>query len=265
MSAASRKHHGRTIRASTRVKTSPARAWAAWADPQQIANWFVDRAEGEAKPGETMTWFFDVFNYRQPVPIVEATPGETFVVGSGDLPGPHGHPYLMEITIAREEGDTVVRLVNSGFSEDERFDDEYDGVVSGWQMALATMKHWLERFPDRRRHHRIALQPARYSYESLAPYFSSVQGRRRWLEPTAPADAPTLVETGREVLLAWDAQHAVLGLKAFRMGPQQMLALDFSTWAQPPNDLAGIERGLHEALVRLTGHLEAGVKTAPPK
>ena len=26
------------------------RLWEAWADPQQIANWFVDRAEGEALP-----------------------------------------------------------------------------------------------------------------------------------------------------------------------------------------------------------------------
>jgi uncharacterized protein YndB with AHSA1/START domain len=251
MTTTPRKHHGRTIRTSTRIKTSPTRAWEAWADPQQIANWFVDRAEGEAKPGAVMTWFFDVFNFRQPVPIVEATPGETFVVGSGDAPGPQGHPYLMEITIAKDEGDTVVRLVNSGFSEDARFDDEYEGVVSGWQMALATMKQWLERFPNSRRRHRIVMEPASFTYEALRPLFSSVEGRRRWLEPTMPADAGALADTGREVLLAWETEDAVVGLKAFRLRPQQMLALDFSTWAESPTDWDATDRSLREALQRL--------------
>jgi uncharacterized protein YndB with AHSA1/START domain len=251
MSSIPRTHHGRTIRTSTRIKTSPTRAWEAWADPQKIASWFVDRAEGEARPGAVMTWFFDTFNYRQPVPIVEATPGETFVVGSGDAPGPQGHPYLMEITISKEEGDTVVRLVNSGFSEDARFDDEYDGVVSGWQMALATMKHWLERFPDSPRRHVFVMEPSSFTYESLRPLYSTVDGRRLWLEPPICTEAEVLADTGREVLLACDVPDGVLGLKAFRMGPQQMLALDFNTWAESPGDLDGTERTLRQALQRL--------------
>ncbi len=234
MTPTARKHHGRAIETSARIKTTPKSAWDAWADPQQIANWFVDRAEGEARPGEVMTWFFDTFNYRQPVPIVEANSGETFVIGSGDAPGPQGHPYLLEITITRAEGDTVVRLVNSGFSEDAKFDDEYDGVVSGWKIALGTMKRWLERYPDATRAHRIVLEPATYVREGLRRLFSTVEGRRRWLHPLLPDDAEVLVDTGSEVLLAWDARRAVLGLKAFRMGQQRMLALDLSAWGEPP-------------------------------
>ena len=52
-----RKHHGRIIDTSIRIKTTPMRAWEAWADPQLIANWFVDRAEGAAVAGGTMKWF----------------------------------------------------------------------------------------------------------------------------------------------------------------------------------------------------------------
>ena len=74
---------------------------------------------------------------------------------------------------------------------------------------------------------------------------------RRWLEPTVPADAEVLVDTGREVLLAWDAQEAVVGLKAFRMGPQPMLALDLSTWATAPGDLTATTEDLQKALGRL--------------
>ena len=251
MTVSDRKHHGRLIDTSVRIDTTARRAWEAWADPEKIANWFVDRAEGVAKPGEVMTWMFDTFNYKMPVPIVEAEPGKTFVTGSGDVPGPQGHPYLMEITITQERGETVIRLVNSGFGEDAKFDDEYDGVVSGWDMALATLKRWLENYPERRRTHRIVMEPFPYTFDGLRPFFHSVEGRRRWLEPTVPADADVLVDTGREVLLAWDAQEAVVGLKAFRMGPQPMLALDLSTWATAPGDLTATTEDLQTALGRL--------------
>jgi uncharacterized protein YndB with AHSA1/START domain len=248
-----RKHHGRVIDTSVRINTTPQRAWEAWADPQQIANWFVDRAEGVAAPGEVMTWFFDTFNYRLPVPIVEATPGGTFVTGSGDQPGPHGLPYLMEITISRDgDGVTVVRLVNSGFSPDAKFDDEFAGVVSGWKMALATKKYWLEHHPNARRFHAIVIEPATYTAETLRPLFHAPEGRECWLHatPRTGADA-VLADTGTEVLLSCPERNAVVGLKAFRMGPQPVVALDFSAWGDDPAGPPGMPEVLRADLARL--------------
>jgi uncharacterized protein YndB with AHSA1/START domain len=251
MSARRRKRHGRTIETDIRIKTTPERAWEAWADPEQIANWFVDRAEGRAAPGEVMPWIFDAFNYRQPVPIQEATPGEVFVIGSGDQPGPHGHPYMLEITVTADRGETIMRLVNSGFREDASVDDEFEGVASGWKMALATLKQWLERYPDARRSHCIVFEPATYTPAQLRPLFETIEGRRTWLEPLLAADAPVLADTGREVLMAWDARAGVLGLKAFTMGPQSMIALDASAWGDRPADGAALESELRAALARL--------------
>jgi hypothetical protein len=203
-----------------------------------------------------MTWFFDTFNFRLPVPIVEAERGRTFVTGSGDQPGPQGLPYLMEITIAREGGATVVHLLNSGFSPDANFDDEFEGVVSGWKMALATMKYWLEHHDGARRTHTLVIEPASYTWEQLRPLLGTVEGRRRWLEPLLPADAESLVDTGREVLLAWPAVEGVMGLKAFRMGPQTVVALDLSTWSRKPDAQAQQpEADLRAALQRLTSAL----------
>ena len=246
-----RKHHGRIIDTHTRIATTPMRAWEAWADPEQIANWFVDRAEGRAAPGEVMTWFFDALGYRQPVPIVDAVPGEAFVVGSGDAPGPHGHPYLMEVTIEKAEGDTVVRIVNSGFRDDASFDDEYEGVVSGWKMALATMKQWLEQHSASRRVHVFEMLPAPFHATALHRLYATTEGRSEWLAPTMAADAEVLADTGREVLLRWDEHRGVLGLKAFRMGPRPILALDFSAWPQAPIDTDAIAGELRDALQRL--------------
>jgi uncharacterized protein YndB with AHSA1/START domain len=250
-----RKHRGRLIDTSVRIETTPDRAWSAWADPQQIANWFVDRAEGVAAPGETMTWFFDTFNYRQVVPIVEAQPGKTFVIGSGDQAGPQGLPYLMEILIERDGGATVVRLLNSGFSPDAKFDDEFEGVVSGWQMALTTLKYWLEHHDGTRRVHTLVIEPAEYDWASLMRLFMTSEGRRKWIDPLLPADTSELTTTKRETLLAWPQREAVIGLKAFRMGSQPVLALDVSSWPSDPNGTPDLTDELRAALVRLKSAL----------
>jgi uncharacterized protein YndB with AHSA1/START domain len=226
-----RKHHGRVIDTSIRLKASPQKVWEAWADPQQIANWFVDRAEGEARPGGTMKWFFDAFNLALDVPIVEAQPGRTFVTGSGDQPGPDGLPYLMEITITKDGSATVMNLVNSGFSEAPEKNGRFRDTESGWQAALATLQVWLEQYPALRRRREIVMRPHAHAAERRHSLYSTTDGRRQWLAPDLPADGEIL-NTGTEVLLAWPDERALLGLKSFEMGPQHVVGLDLSQWSE---------------------------------
>ena len=247
-----RKHHGRTIDTTIRMKTTPLRAWQAWADPQHIANWFVDRAEGEATPGTMMKWFFDTFGYSLDVPIVEAKPGSTFVSGSGDQPGPDGIPYLMEITITKDGGDTVMSLVNSGFSEDPKKDDNFRGVDSGWKNALATMKVWLEDYPLRSRHHDLVVRPANFAPEQLRALYATAEGRSRWMEPDLQANGEVLCDTGVELLLSQPGSDGVVSLKAFQMGPQSMVGLDFSIWPDAGATADDAKARLNRALDRLT-------------
>ena len=86
------------------------RAWVAWADPQQIANWFVDRAEGEARPGDTMKWFFDTFGYGMDIADRRSRARQDVRDGGGDAPGRTAFPYLMEIT--HHEGRRRARSCN---------------------------------------------------------------------------------------------------------------------------------------------------------
>ena len=251
-----RKHHGRVIDTSVRLKASPMKAWEAWADPQQIANWFVDRAEGKAEAGAPMKWFFEAFNMELPVPIVEAEPGRTFVTGSGPHPGPNGLPYLMEITITKDGDETVMNLVNSGFSEAPDKDRSFKDTESGWQCALMSLKVWIERYPSLTRKRTIAMRPAAHTPARLHDLYSTAEGRRQWLPPDFPVDGEVLVDTGTEVVLDWPAERAVLGLKSFAMGPQLMVALDLSVWsASPPveesADTADRAARMNRALDRL--------------
>src|SRR5581483_3380801 len=43
------------------------------------------------------------------------------------------------------KGKTVVRLVNSGFSMDAEWDDQYSATEAGWKYFLFNLKHYLER------------------------------------------------------------------------------------------------------------------------
>ena len=51
-------HHGRIFEAEIRTTATPEQVYEAWADPTKIAQWFVDKAEGKAERGATITWFF---------------------------------------------------------------------------------------------------------------------------------------------------------------------------------------------------------------
>ena len=247
-----RKHHGRVIDTSIRLRASPQQVWEAWADPQQIANWFVDRAEGEARAGSTMKWFFEAFNYALDIPILEAEPGRTFVTGGGPQPGPDGLPYLMEITIQKSGAVTVLNLVNSGFSEEPDKHGTFRDTESGWKCALLTLKFWLERYPALRRRRTIVMQPSTHPPARLHELYATPEGRRQWLAPDIPVEGEILLDTGTEVMLDWPAERALLGLKSFDMGPKPMVALDLSQWSAARAEIADDTRArLHRALDRL--------------
>jgi uncharacterized protein YndB with AHSA1/START domain len=241
-----RQHRGRIIETSIRMKTTPMRVWEAWADPQQIANWFVDRAEGEGRAGNTVKWFFDTFGYVMDIPIVESEPGRTFVTAGDD--GPDGMPYLMEITIAKDGGDTVMTLVNSGFSEDPKKDETYQGTVSGWAHALTTMKVWLEQFPLRARHHDLVVRTVPHTTAQLRPFYATPEGRARWMPPDVPHTGTVLCDSGPEVLLSLPGVDGIVALKSFAMGPQRMIGMDLSVWpeagARPEDAKARLNRAL---------------------
>ena len=43
-------HHGRRMTLSVRTSASPQQVYAAWADPERIAHWFVDRRIARISP-----------------------------------------------------------------------------------------------------------------------------------------------------------------------------------------------------------------------
>ncbi len=227
-------HVGRVAQAEIATSASPASVWQAWADPDRVSEWLTDRASGLAQPGATVTWHFDRFKIALPYEVIVAEP-ERHLVMRGSVPG--RPPYLQEVRIQPAGTGSLVRVLSSGFSRGDEDDEEYEGVVSGWRIALAILKHYLENHFGEPRRSFFAMQPARFDYARIRKFFTEDWYLGRWLTSTGSLPPPggrfrlelrggdtmtgTVLETtSHEVALSWEEINGVIEMKAFRLGPQ---------------------------------------------
>src|SRR5262249_18920512 len=162
-----------------------------------------------------------------------------------------------------------VRLVNSGFLEGAEWQNEFDGIDSGWQMALATLKQYLENYFGKSRSSFFALRPAVFTIEQLLPLHRTADGLAKWLttageigavaEPIKLAlrgggtiNGRVLAITKSETQVSWTEVQGVLGLKSFHMGPQHMLAIHGCGWGMTPERAKEIEQQMERALESLS-------------
>ena len=270
-------HKGRIIRAEIRTKATPQEAYDAWADPEKIAHWFPDRAEGKAEPGATITWVFDKFNYRIPYEVLVAQPAERFAIRWNPPPGMSAG--ILEVTIHKQGGDTVIKLVNSGFREGAEWNEEFEGTDSGWRMALALQKHYLENYFGTSRASFLVMRPAEFSFEQVVELQRSGTGLKKWLTKSGEygdvgesftlelqeggkASGLVLAKTKRETALGWDEIHGVLELKAFSMGAQKMLCVRGCGWGLSAEKAKELEGQMERAVERLASALTAGRASA---
>jgi len=223
-------HTGRLIRNGFRTSASPRWVWEAWANPARTSEWFTDRAEGEARAGSGITWYWDRFGYVVPYEVFAAVPDEQLVL-TGQPPG---RPrFYLEVEIEHHGGETLVTLINSGFLDGGAWDDEFEGISSGWQMALATLKLYLEKYFGRPRTQFMPMRPVRVdALPDLLPYYRTASGLARWLTDSGEVGEPNsryaltlkggggwtghvLVVTKAEVLLEANEIGGCVGLKAF--------------------------------------------------
>jgi uncharacterized protein YndB with AHSA1/START domain len=264
-------HKGRMIRAEIETSATPQQAWEAWADPEKIAHWFVDRASGEAEPGGTMTWYFDKFGFVLPFNVLDAVPGSLLAL---KWEPPQGPPVIHEVRIERRGGMTVLRLIESGFQEGAEWNEEYEGTASGWQMALAILKYYLENYFGQKKTTLLVMRPTSFAYEQLLPYFLDPSKLSRWLVKSGSigktgervqldlGDAGKLTGrvltiTKREVALSWEEIGGTLELKGFSMGPQRVVGLRCFTWKLAPGETKQLETQLGAAVERLAALLPA--------
>jgi uncharacterized protein YndB with AHSA1/START domain len=258
-----------------RIRARREHVYEAWADPEKISQWFTDRAEGVARTGATITWIFDQFGYVIPYHVVDATPGDRFAIGGQLKDRP---PFLLEVTLEQEGGETVVHLVNSGFLEGGTFDEEYEGVRSGWALSLELLKIYVESHYGEPKRALFVMREAVFRFEDLTRFYTTASGLEAWLAQEAEVDGPSLrlslqeggaltgrrlVATAREAAFTWNELPGVLELKAFAMGPAgRRLGVRVVAWGGALERLAALQGPFERALERLAAALLAVPATA---
>lgn len=227
-------HHGRIVRASVRTTATPDRVWAAWTAPDRLSGWFTDRMEGEVRPGASITWCFDRFGAKFSYDVLVAEPLRRLVLKGSPVGRP---PFILEIRMEPDGSGTEVRIINSGFSANPESDEEHDGVVSGWHMALAILRHYLAHHDGEPRQPFFAMQPALFEYDEILHFFTEAAGLGTWLTTEGSIgevgsryaltlrdgtsmSGTVLALTDREVAMSWEQINGAIELKSFKLGPK---------------------------------------------
>ena len=150
-------HQERIIKTNWEIDAPVADVWRALTDAEWLTNWFPTEARVTPGVGGTMFngWSFggEEFSadivaweegrrlklvYARPTPAAEIDAALT----QGTLvPFEVAADYHLEAN-----GDaTVLRLVHSGFAEDEGWDWIYNATTRGWRFELGGLKHYLEK------------------------------------------------------------------------------------------------------------------------
>ncbi|MEM7164837.1 MAG: SRPBCC domain-containing protein [Planctomycetota bacterium] len=255
---------GRQVRKQIETTATPRQVWDAWTDPTKLAQWFVDDAKGSPEVGTTFEWSFDMVPHPIPYQVVEAELDKRFVLALQLPDRPRG---VLEIDIESRGGKTVIRLVNSGFQDGAEWDNEYEGIDSGWEMALATLRHYLENhfghdkraflllrptpvLPDADRFYRDEAGLAQWLTESGVPG-SVGSDCRLVLRDGGSVTGTVLAQTAAETAIAWSEGSGVLELKGFWAGAQAMACIRGVGWGWNAERAAEWESAFTPAVERL--------------
>ena len=143
----------RKVEKEVRIQAGADEVWKALTDAEEIKRWFP--LDARVKPGvggaiwfsfgEGMEWEspIEIWEPNRRLRTVDTYPGDP----------EQGVPptrLAVDYTIESHDGETLLRLVHSGFNKTE-WDDELDTMDSGWATFLQLLKHYLERHAGERR------------------------------------------------------------------------------------------------------------------
>lgn len=175
---------GRTIESEARTRATPQQAWESFAKPERLLDWWAETVEGTGEPGQEMVVAWDSLGMRSPVTITESVPGERLVLEWKEPPG----IVVWEIDVAREGGETVVKVVSSGFGDGAAWDELYDGMKSGQPGLMKALERYLDgHFGVRRRVVSVMREAARP--EDARRFVSTPDQLNRWLTREAEVGA----------------------------------------------------------------------------
>lgn len=126
-----------TVEAEIAIDADAATVWRALAEGEELKRWFP--LDARVTPGEGgAIWFSWGEGMDWEAPIALWKPNEHLRTVD-----PPPSKTAIDYTIESKGGQTVLRIVQSGFGADA-WDDELETLNGGWRAFLATLKNYLE-------------------------------------------------------------------------------------------------------------------------
>lgn len=241
----------RSVQAETLIRAPLEQVWRAWTEPDFLQGWLAEPLGGEP-----------------PLQALDATMPEHLVLGVQDGGGGEVEVHLEDVGKG-----TRVRLARRGLPVEPQRQDEVEGVRSGWILALAVLRTYVEDHFGEAPQLFQSFRHAAFTFERLSPFFRQAAGLSRWLVRQGSIGVPggrsdlqlwdgrrlsgeVLADSGREVSTTWDEIRGVLELRAFTAaGGVRMLGVRGFAW----NMDAAAARELDELLAPAMDRLVAAV------
>ena len=131
-----------TFAIETRVAAYPEQIWEAWTDGDRLAQWFSDKASGWPAEGSKLDLTWDGFGFTAQYQIHEIKPLEKLVLKARMT----GGMQTLTVGIRREGQQTVLSLAEVAPQFQKTDPESQSDTASGWKMALAICKLYVERY-----------------------------------------------------------------------------------------------------------------------
>ncbi|HET7477150.1 MAG TPA: SRPBCC domain-containing protein [Dermatophilaceae bacterium] len=193
------------------LDASPEQVWHAIATGPGISAWFVPH-QVEGRVGGAMTaQFGGGFDVTGRVRVWDE--GRRFAYGAAEPPPDGAADYAFEFLVeGREGGGTVLRFVQSGFS-DEGWENEYPSYDAGWELFFSNLRSYLTHFAGQPVHNVVTIAFAAGSAADVWPRLYRALGLTG---RPALGDTATLAPDGPEPItgVVDVAGDAFLGLRS---------------------------------------------------
>ena len=135
----------RAIAIDARIDASPADVWEALT--KNMADWFAPHVKTGEGVGAIFEFSWDGTN-MWPTKVEVWNPEKNLRFADDGPPAADGSPgprLMVDWFISTESGQTVLRLVNSGFGAGAEWDDQIDGITGGWRYFMLNLELCLTR------------------------------------------------------------------------------------------------------------------------
>jgi uncharacterized protein YndB with AHSA1/START domain len=153
--------HTRAFEMTIEIEAPPDVVWRAVTEAEELVRWFPLQARVRPGLGGSvwMSWGGEwegegriaIWDPPAHLRLSFDKAGSYDVDGQPIDLGPAALPLAIDYHLRGEGGRTTLRLVHSGFGAGAEWDDEFDGIASGWPYELRSLRHYLQRHRGRRR------------------------------------------------------------------------------------------------------------------